>query len=394
MSSVEDKVTCVHSEQDFQQLVEDWNRLASLTDPESVFLRHEWFDSAWQWLKQSCSLHIVCVWRGPRLIGVCPLVLRAVTVGGLRMRALELLSIPDTQYCDVLADPADGPVVIDAVVRYLSQEMAAWDYMELGKVGDNSNIRGFLPQAARDSGFPHAIYQDGTNLGVSLKGSWEAYYGRRSRRLKKGNNHVQNKLLRSGKDFGVTQVQSPQASEETISRALETAVGLSAASWKNATGLTLDNPGPRAFIERLTEHAYRRDWLSVWLFQLGETPAAMEYQLTYNGIVSALRADYDPAFESLSPGSYLNWKLLEQLFGSSMVFYSMGPGTNPYKLRWAEEYPTLTRVVVYNRTVRGRLLAVLNLWLRPYGKRLVNRLPVGFRGRRGGVASKPGGRAG
>jgi hypothetical protein len=37
----------------------------------------------------------------------------------------------------------------------------------------------------------------------------------------------------------------------------------------------------------------------------------------------------------------------------------MGPGDNPYKLRWTDQSEGLRRATVYNRTLRGRLA-----WLR------------------------------
>ena len=152
---------------------------------------------------------------------------------------------------------------------------------------------------------------------------------------------------------------------------LATVTELSSKSWKNSTGLTLDNPGPSAFISRLTGHAHKQGWLSVWLLKFDDTPVAMEYQLVYDGVISALRSDYDPAYEKLSPGTYLNWKMLEQLFNEDYGYYSMGPGGNTYKFRWAEEFPDQYRMTLYNRTWRGRLLGLLELKLRPMKRTIV-----------------------
>ena len=97
----------------------------------------------------------------------------------------------------------------------------------------------------------------------------------------------------------------------------------------------------------------------------------MEYQLTYNGIVSALRADYDSSFDDLSPGTYLNWKLTERLFSAGLQRYDMGPGDIPYKRRWAEQHQELYRIKVYNRTLRGTALEIIENTLRPTLKRLI-----------------------
>jgi CelD/BcsL family acetyltransferase involved in cellulose biosynthesis len=105
------------------------------------------------------------------------------------------------------------------------------------------------------------------------------------------------------------------------------------------------------------------------MLSLDGQPAAMEYQLSYKGNVSALRADYDLSYEDMSLGTYLNWKLLQQLFTSDLQYYSMGPGDNAYKRRWAEDYPPLYRIVGFNNTIRGLMLRLLQSKF----KRLVNR---------------------
>jgi CelD/BcsL family acetyltransferase involved in cellulose biosynthesis len=88
-------------------------------------------------------------------------------------------------------------------------------------------------------------------------------------------------------------------------------------------------------------------------------------------VISALRSDYDPAYENLSPGTYMNWKMLEQLFNEDYRYYSMGPGGNTYKFRWAEELPDQYRMTLYNRTWRGRLLDLLELKSRPMKRTIV-----------------------
>ncbi len=43
----------------------------------------------------------------------------------------------------------------------------------------------------------------------------------------------------------------------------------------------------------------------------------------------------------------------------------MGPGDNAYKLRWAEEFELVQRVMIYASTMRGRWQALRDLRLRP-----------------------------
>jgi len=370
-------VSCIDNESGFQALAKDWNHLAELTLSDSVFLRHEWFDAAWKWLKQDSKMAILCVRRHQSLLGICPLILRNTKDSGIRIRSLEFMSVPDTQYCDILADPCERSEVISALTQYLCSSHMKWDRLLLSKLGADSDIASIFPKYVKQSTLAVRVQDDGTNPGIPLDCTWEEFYSRRSRRLKKGNNHASNRLHKSGRLVELTHVDASSKCWENVSQILDIAIGISSRSWKNKTGLTLENPGPSAFIRRLTEHAHRFGWLSLWLLEFDGVPVAIEYQLVYDGIVTALRADYDPAFEELSPGTYLNWKMLEQLFGKSYQYYSMGPGENAYKLRWAEEYPKQYRITLYNKTVRGRMLGAVNLKLHPFAKSIICKLKSG-----------------
>ena len=147
--------------------------------------------------------------------------------------------------------------------------------------------------------------------------------------------------------------------------ALETAIAISANSWKRSTGNSLDNPGPQAFIRRLSELAAPKGWLSLWLLLLDGEPMAMEYQLVFGRKVHALRADIIDGREEISPGSYLNRHQLEQLFGRGLQRYLMGPGDNPYKKHWTEAAEPLFQLRAYSPSARGRVAALWSLKIKP-----------------------------
>ncbi len=100
----------------------------------------------------------------------------------------------------------------------------------------------------------------------------------------------------------------------------------------------------------------------------------MEYQLEFNGCVSGLRADYDSSFEKCAPGTLLNWKIIEQLFERDVSYYSLGPGSNQYKMRWAEEQHELSTVVAYGTSGRGRALHAIEMYIRPLARRIIKML--------------------
>jgi len=347
-------VTWITEESEFLARRDLWNDVASSARGHAVFLRHEWFDAAWEWRKnEQCSLRIAFVSRDDEVIGICPLLLHRTRGHGLPVRKLEFLSVPDTQFCDIVCAEPDGPDVCGAIAAALGERAWEWDVLDLRHLPQNAVARALASDACSEPRFEESAWDN--NLLIDLEESWEDFYGRRGRSLKKGNNLAANRLRRAG-HLELHWTRGAGEPRDRVDALLEEFVALSSKSWKAETGLTLENPGPGAFIRRLTRHALEQGWLSMWDLRLNGKLVAMEYQLLSNGEVFALRADFDQSLETSSPGSYLSWQLLQALFGGGLKRYWLGPGVNPYKARWTDRGEPLFRIAAYSPTARGRML--------------------------------------
>jgi CelD/BcsL family acetyltransferase involved in cellulose biosynthesis len=370
MSDIALRCEWVTDEAEFERLRQPWNELTSALERQSMFLRHEWFTAAWQWRKADGTLQLLCVYRGSGLVAVCPLILRRHRKYGAAWRALEFLTVPDTQLCDVIVRFADRQSVAGAIAKALVDAEFPWDVLRLSYLEKGSAAGDPLRLALGSFRVGAEVAAGHSNPFIDLAGGWEAFYRGRSRRLKKANNYVANRIERAAGGAEVAWVNSSSA-EADVAQAVAAAVEISNRSWKQQTGNSLDQSGPNRFIRSISEFAHRNGWLSIWLLLIDAKPVAMEYQLIYDGQVHALRADYDQEFQDLSPGSYLNWKLLMKLFDADCDRYWMGPGENPYKFRWTDSVETLFETTAYNRRLRGRMLGVLDRRVMPTVKRLL-----------------------
>ena len=357
----------------FLQLREQWNELVA---NRSVFLRHEWFDAAWQWrrLDETVQLAILCAYRGTNLVGVCPLIQVVGQISGIRRWILEFLTVPDNQSCDLIAAESEQTAVADSIAATLSAQRGEWDVLHLSYLPEDSLVRSALTQALRAHGIAYRINDGGSNPYISLKTDWNEYYATRSRRLKKASNLNSNRLTRAG-NICIDWLQPGNTSAAETRSALESVIAISADSWKRSTGNTLDYPGPQAFIRRLSDLAQQQGWLSLWLLMLDGKPMAMEYQLVFAGKVHALRADFVDGHDEISPGSHLNRQQLEQLFGRGLQRYLMGPGGNAYKKHWSENEEPLYQLDAYSPSARGRLAALWDLKMKPALHALKAKLP-------------------
>ena len=369
-------VRLVTSAAEFAELRGPWNEVAATCKSRSVFLAHEWFDAAWQWRQATAQLYLLCYYRSQRLAAVLPLVAQAAKARGVAVRELTFLTVPDTQWCDVIVAESDAEEAAAAFATELRRRQGEWDVLRLKYLGEQSVADSALRTALAARGFAVRRVEAPGNCFIPLDTTWAEFYATRSRRLKKANNLAANRLQRAG-EVRIEWHAPGMSGGGLVADIVERVTSVSATSWKSETGNSLDNPGPQAFIRRLSELATDRQWLSIWLLSLDGRPAAMEYQLIADGDVFGLRSDFDSGLEDVSPGSSLNRHILEQLFGRGLHRYYMGPGNNPYKHRWTEQIEPVREMTVYGRSLTGRALAAWETTLKPAAIRLRADSPAG-----------------
>ena len=174
-------VVCVQTEKKWSARAQAWNELATATDSRSVFLRHEWFEAAWQWLaEQRDEVRVLCVYGDSGLVGICPLVRTRARMFGVPVRKLQFLAIPDTQECDILCRRDDATHVGQLLWDYLGREYRDWDILELTKVGPESNTMRIVSAGNGKSALKTTISEAGSVPGIGLEDGWSAYYARRT----------------------------------------------------------------------------------------------------------------------------------------------------------------------------------------------------------------------
>lgn len=346
--------------------------LAGCARPTSIFLTYEWLLAAARWQPRSAQPLLVVIRLNGTAVGVAPLRIETVAQYGVRFRECRFLTVPDAQLCSIICADAHRRHVCAALAAFLIEQKPRWDVLRLAKLDPSTGVVGELEQAFRHYGLSVRTQQCGANHGVDLCDDWPSYYARRSRRLKKGNNLVHNRLHKRYSKVEVIQHHHELQAGVQLDQLMDTLEIISSNSWKTHTGLTLDNAGPSRFIRTLSDSAANNRWLSVWLLQLDGEPVAFEYQLVHGGCVYALRADYRNDYEDVSPGTYLNWQILHRLFETEHHHYFMGPGSNPYKARWAETESALLETHIYAGSLRARMLHSVNERLKPAARRLLH----------------------
>ncbi len=361
------RVREVRTETELEALRDEWGSLLSHASARhAIFLSLHWHLAAWAWRAKDAELNCLVAEDEHGIVAILPLVRSHGQGAGLKPRDLAYLTVPDTQFADMVCARDVAEAAAMAFARYLVG-IKAWDRLCFTHLEKDAMVLEFLLPALQRQGLLLSEGEADSNAWLGLAQGWESYYASRSRRLKKGNNHVANRLK---KHFPNVDVRRIVVGKDDVENVLQQLERISAASWKQDTGLTLDHAGPRAFMHSLSKQLAGRGQVVVWFLALDGQAVASEYQLHEDGQIYALRADYDATFEAWSPGTYLFWQLLMQTFAENGERYWMGPGRNSYKARWLEGGEPLRKFTVYNRTPLGQYRALLDGRIRPLVRRL------------------------
>lgn len=342
------RVVWIEHENNFEDLADTWDTLAHAIDAP-LFLRHAWFKAAWAWVKQHAKLKILTLYDEKTLVAICPMILQSARYHHIQIEELALLTIPDTQCCDWLIAKTYSAAAYHAIMKALSLCHFHWDVIHWRLLTPDAQL---LSHQINPPFFNLKAIENEIHYYIHLMPNWDEYYKSKSRRLKKGNNAILNKLSKAG-TIELCRITPDQPHQAAV---LETITQLSSTSWKTEVETALNFEGPQAFVSKLFELCSNQHDIVVWLLKLNDQPIAYELQLTENGRYYALRSDYDPTFQELSPGTYLNWKIIQALFQEGATHYFMGPGRNEYKLRWENQSLILTTLRGYNDTFKGKLM--------------------------------------
>lgn len=348
---------------DFLALESEWNQLAAQFS-KHFFYRHEWFDSVWQWRQLDFDICILAIYQQNLLKGLLPLMVQTQKFKGLRYQQCELLTVPDTQFCDFITVEKHPDFFTFAMSAL--KNFSQWQKIKFHYLPENPVIQSIF------SNYEHELINTTQHPVVTIEASFESFYAGKSRRLKKGNNLARNHLNKQG-EMVVQNLKnlSPKESLNLIKQ-------ISEKSWKQSTQTTLDNHGPYSFFERLNQHLFNNDALSIWALVLNDEIIAFEYQIDYQNNIYALRSDYLLSYAEFSPGTYLNWQVLQQVFNDHKSGYYMGPGENKYKLRWHNTLQPVFTLFAYQNNITGTLLNTLEKKIIPKVKPLKRHLDQMF----------------
>jgi CelD/BcsL family acetyltransferase involved in cellulose biosynthesis len=332
----------------FRELREAWDSLAGPSRGSAPFLSWDWFDCCLRSYGAGRTPCFVVGRRAGRVVGVAPLWLQRESVRGIRLRTLRFVDCPDTPVRDVVTEEGRHGEFVRGLLDHLHDRARdRWDVLRAACAADSPTLDE-IRRAVERRGWT-SLERPSTVLPyVRISGSWQSFLQGKSAKHRKTTRNIANRIRRLGS------VTVERHETDPGGEALRAAMEVSARGWKQGGRFALGGDEPtRTFFEGITAAASDRNWLLLWVVRHDDRPIAMEYDLQADGVVFALRSDYDDEYAAHSAGSFLQNHILERLHEEGFRVYNTGPGVNRYKLRIADRFQQSTETLLFNGNFRA-----------------------------------------
>ena len=355
----------------FHDIQRQWDQLLETLDPIPVPLSHGWLSAWLSAFTPDAEMEFRCVYLDGQLVGAAPLLRVRERYRGIPVTLLKLAANGHSPYSMVVVHP-DLNEQKQADVLALLTRVEAHEVGLFFKIPKHSGLRTFL--LARQ-GEGHQYVGEKPSLltpVIQIAGDWSSFFSARPKKLKRSLKHKLNRY-QAADSFHISEEPITHEDQPLI----DELITISANSWKSGIGNDLKgNARSRRFFLNLINEFGQSGRLKAWIMRQGDQPVAFELHLVDDGVVYPIRADYDQAFKSFSPGSVLEYTALKHLFDSrSARQYYTCADDYWYLSNWTSDYREFCTIEVFGSSGKLRTLCYLEYQIIPLIKRLLRRPP-------------------
>lgn len=340
----------ITSYKQFKLIKDQWNELVSNSDQDHIFFTHEWFDCWWQAFGFKQQLYIIILKEQDKLVAIAPFMLKKKIIRGLPVKIIQFMANDDSPRCDIITPKNFAKVekIFILFTDILINSKSKWTLVFLENIErDSATIRSFK-KIFKERRIKYVCDSKLSSPWISINGDWDTFYSALKRRAKMTVNNVRNRIQKLGEvkieEFGDAEKMGEMAA-------------ISKKAWKYQEGKSYLNRDDRTmFFEQLSRVAQEQGWLLIWILYISDRPVAYEYHLRYDRKEIALLAEFDLDYYKCSPGAFLDYNIVKQLFESDIREYDLGGSLDQYKKKWKPELRYTDDYYIYTSSFLSLLL--------------------------------------
>lgn len=343
----------------FLNLKQDWDRLTEYSHSYVPFLCHEWYQLWIQHFLASYKMLIVLLYHQNNLFCIAPFYITNQTFYGLRTTKVELLGnvySPIRTFLFATRNEVLRTFCTAEIYKYIFNQHKRVDFIDLQSVPENEGDAGVFLKAATHSAYKHSCYGTFDNYYEDRITSTAHQYSKSLSKNLRKNIRKRERLLN---ETGTLQFKVI-TDFKGIDRYIDWYYEVYSKSWKK-----VEKVGP-SFHADLARSTSKNGLLRLAFLTLNNEPIAAKFVIVHNGIAYFLKSAYDLNFVRFGPGSILTYKMLNYLIDSDSIReIDYGKGSESFKSQWVSKVRRRVHLRIYNRSIKGQILSILNDKLLP-----------------------------
>lgn len=349
----------IDTEDGFDSLREEWNRLITYVSDISIFQTYDFLRIWWRVFGEAGKkLQLLAIKNreGTNVVGIVPLFhYRRNMFNMLRFLADDL-----GDYIDAIS-AMDTGALSKALVPYFHSDRH-WDGMMLNGIVGGSVMEKLLPSFERE-GLTVLLASRVSAPRTRLHGTWETFYGSLGKGLRKDTEYNLRRLSKIGP------VRLERVYGNDVPPAIHALFDMHQNRWGSVGGESIfSDPNRRRFFLEIGHEFDKKGWLHLSRLVIGEKVVAIHFGYQFRKRYYYCIPTFNIEFSKFSVGRILMMELMRHCFENGFELFDFMAGGEDYKGSFSNEQPVLYRYYVFNRRLKSRILCHLYRGFRSKGQ--------------------------
>lgn len=328
-----------------------WDDLIKTSGKAHLFLSHEWIIVQVKNINPRDRLSVLLIYKDREVIGIAPLVLSRATIKGLYGKVIQFIGDPFSDYGDfIIKDNREK--VIDEIFNYLLNQAENWDFIDLKEIPEDSPHLKIIENVAKKYSLKNFRTISSVCPYITVNKSWEDFWEKTSRNLKKDLKRKMNKAEKIG-EINYGQIKEIRQNEKLLKEFFEMHIK----KWLDTdTPSRFENLEFRNLWKDLALNTANDGHFLMSILNLNQKTIASEFGFIYDKKYYSYNLTYDPDYAAISPGNILRKYYIQWCFKQGLEEIDFLRGEEEWKFRWTEEKRNNFREVIIHPGLKSRFI--------------------------------------